>query len=323
MRLGVSVRVLGKSGLRGYGGLRAADTPHLTVSLAYLRDILGYLEAAGIRMYRMAPDLVPSGTDSEAPFRQIEESLAELEELGRGACQAGIRLSFHAPPSVALGSNDPAIVERSCRTLRVLAGLLDAMGQPAEGVIVVHSGGMAGGEALLIGRWVQAWERLPPQTRRRIVIEHDSESLTLPAALRIHAATGVPVIFDHLHFRLHNPERWSLRAAVEQALDTWPASVVPKTHFATPRTELRAVQTAGEHRGRRRWILSPPRPGHHADYVNPWEFEAFALAVAGLRDFDVLIEAKAGDLALLRLRDDLMRYAPDGWRLLQHAEAHV
>ncbi len=74
--------------------------------------------------------------------------------------------------------------------------------------------------------------------------------------------------------------------------------------------ELRATHRLDETSGRRRWILSPPRPGHHADYLNPWEFGSFVEAGAGLRDFDIMLEAKAGDLALLRLRADLQRYLP-------------
>ena len=48
---------------------------------------------------------------------------------------------------------------------------------------------------------------------------------------------------------------------------------------------------------------------YHSSVVNGWEFARFAQAGAGLRDFDVLLEAKAGDLALLRLCADLARYA--------------
>jgi UV DNA damage endonuclease len=33
--------------------------------------------------------------------------------------------------------------------------------------------------------------------------------------------------------------------------------------------------------------------------------------VADLLPFDVMLEAKARDLALLQLRDDLLRFAPD------------
>lgn len=307
------MRVLGKPGLRGYDGRRAAQAPHLSVSLAYLRDVLAYLTTAGIGMYRMSPELAPYATHPDWPalHHQIDDCRVELAEVGAIARAADIRLSFHAPSHVALGSTDSGVVARSAALLAVLAGLLDAMDQPREAVIVVHAGGLAGGVEQLLGRWVAAWEHLPVSIRRRLVLEHDDESLTLPAALRIHAATGVPVVFDYLHFLLHNPERWRLQAALAAALATWPPAVQPKTHFSSQRTELCASYKFDEESGRRRWYLSPPRPGHHADYANPWEFAHLVRAGAGGRDFDVLLEAKAGDLALLRLREDLLRYAPE------------
>ena len=242
MRLGFSVRVLGKPGLRAYDSRRAPSLPHLSVSLAHLRDVFDYLAAAGIGMYRMSPDLAPYATHPAWPtlHHQIEECAAELEEVGALARAQGLRLSFHAPSHVALASPDGEIVERSIALLAILAGILDGMRQPPEAVIVVHSGGCAGGLNATMGRWVAAWERLPAAIRRRLVLEHDADNLALPAALHIHAATGVPIVFDYLHFLLNNPEGWSIREALERALDTWPAEVRPKVHFASQRTEMRA-----------------------------------------------------------------------------------
>jgi UV DNA damage endonuclease len=48
----------------------------------------------------------------------------------------------------------------------------------------------------------------------------------------------------------------------------------------------------------------------HADLCNPFEFATFMREARGLV-FDVMLEAKAKDLALVRLRLDLLRYAPD------------
>ena len=48
----------------------------------------------------------------------------------------------------------------------------------------------------------------------------------------------------------------------------------------------------------------------HADFCNPFEFVTFMRAVDGLA-FDVMLEAKVKDLALIRLRPDLLHYAPD------------
>jgi UV DNA damage endonuclease len=313
MLIGFGVRVLGKPGLRPYDGRRAPSSPHLSVSLAHLRDIFGYLVDTNIRMYRMSSELAPYATHPAWPelHGQIDECGPALEEIGAWARAAQLRLSFHAPSHVALGSVDPGVVESSSALLLVLAGLLDAMRQPPEAVIVVHAGGMVGGLDQLVGRWVRAWDKLPSAIQQRLVLEHDEDGLSLPAALRIHAATGVPVVFDYLHFLLNNPERWPPDEALKQALATWPAKVRPKTHFASPRTELRAASTLDERSGRRRWTLAPPRAGHHSDYANPWEFGHFLRRGQGLRDFDVMLEAKAADLALLRLREDLRRYLPE------------
>ncbi len=322
MRLGFSVRVLGKPGLRAYDGRRAQHWPHLSVSLAHLRDVFAYLRSVGIAMYRMAPELAPYATHPDWPalHHQIEECRDELAEIGALARDMGLRLSFHAPSHVALASIEAGVVERSAALLGVLAGILDAMAQPAEAVIVVHIGGLVGGDEAAISRWVTAWDTLSHSVQRRLALAHEDSGLTLPAALRLHAATGAPIVFDYLHFLLNNPEQWPLQDALRQALMTWPAHVQPKAHFATPRTELRAIGKVDERTGRPRWVLSPPRPGHHADFLNPWEFARLIEAGADLRDFDILLEAKAGDLALLRLRQDLARYLPAIPKLLHPAE---
>ena len=57
-------------------------------------------------------------------------------------------------------------------------------------------------------------------------------------------------------------------------------------------------------------VLQPPVWTGHADFCQPFEFIAFMRLLDGLK-FDVMLEAKSKDLALLRLRRDLQRYAPD------------
>ena len=57
-------------------------------------------------------------------------------------------------------------------------------------------------------------------------------------------------------------------------------------------------------------VLSPPIWTGHADFTNPFEFATF-MRMAGELVFDVMMEGKSKDLSLLRLRPDLLRYAPD------------
>lgn len=95
------------------------------------------------------------------------------------------------------------------------------------------------------------------------------------------------------------------------ALDTWPADVTPKVHFSSPSTAMRTVEHTDPRTGGRRLVLRPPRPTQHADFIDPFAFITFLRQGQGLRDFDVMLEAKAKDLALLRLRDEVRRFAPE------------
>jgi UV DNA damage endonuclease len=62
--------------------------------------------------------------------------------------------------------------------------------------------------------------------------------------------------------------------------------------------------------GKKEKVLQPPKWIAHADFVHPFEFIRFAMETKDLK-FDIMLEAKAKDLALLRLRQDILCYAPE------------
>ena len=74
--------------------------------------------------------------------------------------------------------------------------------------------------------------------------------------------------------------------------------------------ELRELRRRNRQTNKREIVLLPPLLTGHADYNNPFEFVTMMRQLEGL-EFDVMLEAKAKDLALLRLRSDLTRIAPD------------
>jgi UV DNA damage endonuclease len=90
-------------------------------------------------------------------------------------------------------------------------------------------------------------------------------------------------------------------------LATWAPDVRPKIHFSTQRTEAHLLAPRA---GQPRQVLAP-RHGQHADFINVFEFASFLEGARGLPPFDAILEAKAADLALLRLREDLRRFAPE------------
>ena len=313
MRLGVPVKLLADAALKSNDARRWQSGPHLRVSLGYLDAILDALHAMNIRMYRMSSDLAPYATHPDMPqfHGQVAECDAELAAIGAKARRLGIRLSFHPSQFVVLNSPDPGLVGRSIADLASQAEMLDRMGLGPEAVLVIHLGGTYGDRDTARQRWVQTWERrLPAHVKARLVLENDDIRFDAADALWVHQRTGVRLIFDHHHFWCLNRAGLGLAEAAGAFLDTWPAGVRPKMHFSSPRTAMKEVKRPVPGTRRQEVKLLAPVLTAHAELVNPFEFATFLRMLPG-RVFDVMVEAKAKDLAVLRLRRDLLRCAPD------------
>lgn len=304
-RIGFAVKVLGDGGLPSHDARKWRSGPHLSVSLDRLDAILDRLDALDVRMYRMTSDLAPYATHPDLPqfHRQVDECAERLAALGEKMRALDIRLSFHPGQYVVLNSEREEVQVLAAREVDVMAALLEAMGCGPEAVVVLHVGGAAGGREAAFGRFEAGLARIGDAGRRRLVIENDDRTFSLSDVLALHERTGLAVVWDILHHHCNDPEGIGDRDALVSALATWPHGVVPKIHYSTPKT---AMELRRERKGRRvetRYVLPPLRA--HADLVDPIAFEEFVRLAEGL-DFDLMLEAKAKDLALLRLREHLL-----------------
>ena len=304
-RLGFAVKVLGEGGLRSHDARRWQSGPHLRTSLEYLRTILEYLDRHDIRMYRMATAMAPYASHPDLPqfHRQVEECQEELAEVGALANALSVRLSTHPGQYTVLNSESPAVRAAAIAELEVQAALLDAMGLGPEAVVVLHVGGAAGGHEAGADRFLAGFEALSERARARLVLENDDRVFGLGAALAVARRAGVAVVFDVHHHACHNPDGIDDREALELALGTWPAGVTPKIHFSSPRLDIGEKRTRVGRRVERTPLLPDLRL--HADLIDPVAFKSFLRHTAAGLDFDVMLEAKGKDLALIRLRDQI------------------
>ncbi|WMT86597.1 UV DNA damage repair endonuclease UvsE [Pelagibacterium sp. 26DY04] len=311
MRLGFPVKVMGRPELKSNDARRWQQGPHLDVSLGYVDQILDYLARHDIRMYRLSSDLAPYATHPDMPqfHDMVRQSAAGLKAIGNKAKRLDIRLSFHPSQYVVLNSPDPELVKKSAWDLLSQAEMLDLMELDDEAVLVIHVGGAYGNKPEALRRWVETFATLPEPVRRRLVLEHDDLRFSAADVLWVHEHTGVRLIFDHQHFLCLNPERQEMRPTVERILASWQGRGRPKLHFSSPRTEMRTVKRKGRDGKAKEAVLAPVWTGH-ADFCHPFEFIGFMSVMEGL-EFDVMLEAKAKDLALIRLRLDMVRYAPE------------
>ena len=312
-RLGFAVKVLGGGGLKANDSRRWQSGPHLRRSIELLDVVFDHLDRHDLRMYRLSSSTVPYGTHPDLPQfdyrRQIEDCADELAALGAKARRYGLRLSTHPGQYTVINGPEPTLSAKSRLDLEQDALLLDAMGVGPEGVVVVHVGGVYGDRASALARWAAAYAQLSERARRRLVVENDETSFHLGDVLDLHRRTGVKVVFDLHHHRLNvAPGFEDPAAAVSAALDTWPEGVRPKVHLSSPRTELRTVQRRRPGSRRSEPVLVPPLLDQHADFVPPWDLIELLRLLD--RPADVMIEAKAKDLAVEWLRRGVRRVDP-------------
>ena len=305
MRLGFAVKVLGGGGLPSHDTRRWQSEPSLGVSLDHLEAILGYLDDTGIRFYRMATGLAPYASHPElTQFRDQPARFAgRLAEVGARARELGVRLTSHPGQYTVLNSEDHEVRRLAAVELEVQAEIMDGMGLGPESVVVLHVGGGAGGEQAALDRFCEGFELLGDAARARLVVENDDRTFGLRDVLALSERIGRPVVWDILHHHCNDPDGIPDREALELALATWPQGVTPKIHYSTPKTAVEEKKVRKGRRVERRVVL--PHLRAHADVIDPIAFEHFVTETAAGLDFDVMLEAKAKDLAVLRLREQL------------------
>lgn len=298
IRLGFAVRAV---------GMAAAAAPQrygprdLSLALAALGDMLGYLGRIGARFYRAAIDLPPGDA-----FAQVAGCAGQIDALGEQLAAAGVRLGVHLPLAMALGGPDDGRAAQALVTLEATAALLEGLdGGLVVSTMVAHLGAPAGDHAGL-ERFAARYGALSARARARLAVEHEGAGVSLGSLLALHQRCGVPVVFDALHWELHNPEGLPLGLGLGLALATWPPGVRAEVHLSSHRSEAHLLPGGAGAPPR----VLPPRPGQHADFVAAGDLERLLHAARGLPAFDLMLEAKAGDLALLRLRAEIARRAP-------------
>jgi len=273
MTLGYSVRELRLATLRARG-LAYLQTL-LDENLRGLTDILRWNRAHGIMMYRYPANIIPLGSHAE-----VDRSLLDFAPLAEvPALTEGMRISVHPGHFTVISATGPTW-RHSYDELLYQSELMDRLG--VEGDITIHGGGVYGDQNGTARRIVANMATLPERVRKRLRLENDERAWSVGDLLPICEETGTPLIVDNLHHALNGGTPLdSLPWA--RILATW-GGRRPKLHYSEQDPDK--------------------RPGAHSAYADPDLFRRFTDGV-GLPDYDVMLECKAKELALLRLREEL------------------
>lgn len=262
--------------LRSYSDERLEQT--VSSNLACLEAILSFNAENGIVFFRITSDIVPFASHRVCTFPWQERFRRRLAAIGRTVREGEARVAMHPDQFVLVNAQDKKIFEASERELVYHAELLDLMGMDVDAKIQIHVGGVYDDKAKSMARFVRRFAALPDVVRRRLVIENDDRLYGLADCMRIHAETGIPVLFDAFHHVLRN-EGEELAVALALAASTWRASDGPPI-----------VDYSSQQKG--------ARVGTHAETIDLRDFRRF-LRESRPHDFDCMLEIKDKEYSAL------------------------
>jgi UV DNA damage endonuclease len=212
-------------------------------NLDSLQTILKWNLKNGITFFRMGSELFPWMVKYDImSLPKIDDIHFKCLEIGDFCKKHDIRLTFHPGPFNVLCSPNPDVVERAIQELNDHSTIFDLMGfAPSfNNKINIHVGGAYGDKAAALENWTRNYYRLNESTRCRLTIENDDKPgmYSVQDLLNLHVMCNreLPITFDYFHHRFV-PGNLSEQEALEVALSTWPAGVVPATHYSESRRE--------------------------------------------------------------------------------------
>lgn len=260
-----------------------------TLALQNAQDLLTILKwnlEHDIYFFRLGSDLFPWGNKIDVyqfpDFQSISET---LKQAGDFASQHNMRITTHPGPFNLLASPKEDVVQNTIRDLEMHALVFDLMGlsRTPYNKINIHVGATYGDKLTAADTWCKNFLRLSEGVRSRLTVENDDKASMYSVVdlyELIHSKTGIPIVFD-FHHHTFCDGGMSTRDALELAVSTWPKGIRPATHYS----ESKALHESND----------KLNPRAHSDYItgviDTFEF-----------DVDVMIEAKAKELALLNYR---------------------
>lgn len=239
-------------------------------------DIRFFRIGSGIFPFMDHPEIGYTLNDLSQSHR--EAITAALRRAGEFGKTHGLRLSCHPGPYTCLASPDSKIKDKSILSLNMHSLIGDLLGYGSEFAINIHVGGVYEGKDATALRFCEAYSGLDEKVKARLTLENDDKASMWSMTdlySKIWSSCGIKLVLDIHHHRFCSAE--SLQDAARMAFESWDGFIeIPKIHYSESKPDA--------------------RPQAHSDYIQE--------PIPDLGDilYDVMIEAKAKDLALLNYR---------------------
>lgn len=251
-----------------------------------LYSILKWNEEHGIKFFRLSSEFFPWASEYDIEsLKDYEKILYWCKKAGDYARENGHRLTSHPGPFNKLTSPNEKVILNTITDLEVHGKFFDMLGLPRTpfAKLNIHVGAHYNNKQMALENFCRNFERLSPAVQSRLTVENDDKaSLYSTKELydEVYKRIGIPIVHDQHHHEfctggLDNEEATLLAAM------TW-GDITPVIHYSQSRSI--------EHNDVR------IRANAHSDSY--WE----PVNTYGL-DLDVMLEAKAKEQALFKMRE--------------------
>lgn len=252
-----------------------------------LSDILVWNKKNNINFFRVSSCVFPWASEySIESLSNYDDLLCAASSAGNLAREYNMRLTSHPGPFNKLCSPKESVVENTIKDLEIHGKFFDMLGlsRTPYNKINIHVGAAYDSKTKALDTFCKNFDRLSDSVKSRLTVENDDRpSLYSTHELYegIYKRLGIPIVFDYHHHKFRNDGETE-EEALRLAASTW-GDVRPVVHYSESMSEE---------------LMDPSiKDNAHSNYIYS-KIEDYGL------DIDIMIEAKAKELALLKYRED-------------------
>lgn len=213
-------------------------------NLSNLIDILNYNISNEIYLFRISSDIIPFASHEINTFDWESYFKKDLKKIGDLIKNNSVRVSMHPGQYTVLNSHNKATVSKAIKDLEYHCKFLDSLNLNSDCKIILHVGGVYNNKKLAIDNFINNYNLLSRNIKKRLVIENDEKNYRIKDLLYISEKCSIPIIYDNLHYTCyegHEGDNCSILNSINQTWHKEDGTI--KVHYS----EQNKIKKKGSH----------------------------------------------------------------------------